>query len=97
MKSYYKSKQECDLRNPEAVKVGFKFPDGSRVYRIFLKTEPSSELYNFVFSNDQCPINFELNLLQPNKKIDCSEESEISIQDVGIISPMLIYIIDIDA
>ncbi|RMZ96522.1 FAS-associated factor 2 [Brachionus plicatilis] len=97
LKKIYESKSEHDAKDSGAIKIGFKFPDGSRVSRVFLKNEPSGELYKFAFSNDQCPLNFELNLLQPNRRIECSEDSETAIQDVGIDKPIMIYILDQDA
>lgn len=88
---------EPDASNPEAIRLGFKLPSGTRVGRMFLKTNPISELYKFVFSNEECPLNFEMRSFHPNKAFICSEETTTSIQDSGIDKPMLIYVIDLDA
>ncbi|CAF0704875.1 unnamed protein product [Brachionus calyciflorus] len=88
---------EPDASNQHSIKLGFKFPSGTRLSRIFLKTDSVCELYKFVFSNEECPLNFEMRTFHPNIEIKCNEETTISIQEFGIDKPMLIYVNDLDA
>lgn len=88
---------EPDANNPESIKVLIKLPTGSRHQRIFLKNEPVKNLYNFVFSHEECPNNFEIAINFPHKVVECTEESEQTIEDAGINQSMLLFVNDLDA
>jgi FAS-associated factor 2 len=86
-----------DATNPSSVKLIVKLPTGTRTERVFLRTDPLSELYKFVFSNEECPINFEIVTNFPRKLIECSEDTTLSIQEFGINQSMLLFVNDLDA
>lgn len=86
-----------EASSPTAVKLLVKLPTGNRFERTFLKTDPLSELYKFVFSNEECPLNFEIVTNFPRKVIECDENTTQSIQDFGITQSMLLFVNDLDA
>ena len=86
-----------DASNPMAIKLLVKLPTGNRYERIFLKSDPLSELYKFVFSNEECPLNFEIVTNFPRRVIECNEETSLSIQEFGITQSMLLFVNDLDA
>jgi FAS-associated factor 2 len=91
---------EIDVNDPKhlsAIKIGFKMPSGNRYERIFLKTDPINILYKFVFSNEECPINFEIYMNFPRKIINCNEESTTTLEENGINQSMLLFVNDLDA
>ncbi len=53
-------------------------------------------MHNFVFSNDECPLNFEI-VIFPHKIIECSFESETTLAEIGINQAMLLFVNDKDA
>lgn len=89
--------QQPDAKDPLALKLIIKLPTGNRYERVFLKTDPLSDLYKFVFSNEECPINFEIVTNFPRKVIECTEETSTSIQDFGISQSMILFVNDLDA
>jgi FAS-associated factor 2 len=80
-----------------ALKLIIKLPTGNRFERVFLKTDALSELYNFVFSNEECPLNFEIVTNFPRKVVECDENTSQSIQDFGISQSMILFVNDLDA
>ena len=88
---------EPEASNPLAIKLIVKLPSGHRHQRIFLKTDSLSELYNFVFVNEECPKNFEIVTNFPRKTVECNECTATSIQDYGIKESMLLFVNDLDA
>jgi FAS-associated factor 2 len=86
-----------DVSNPLAIKLIVKLPTGNRFERVFLKSDPLSELYKFVFSNEECPLNFEIVTNFPRKVIECNEETSLSIEEFGITQSMLLFVNDLDA
>ena len=86
-----------DASNPLALKLLIKLPSGRRYDRVFLKTDSLGELYKFVFSNEECPRNFEIVTNFPRKVIECTESTLTSIQDFGISQSMILFINDLDA
>ena len=91
---------EIDVNDPKhtgAIKLLFKMPSGNRFERIFLKTDPINILYKFIFSNEECPINFEICTNFPKKIINCNEESMTTLEENGITQSMLLFVNDLDA
>ncbi len=86
-----------DASNPLSIKLVFKLPTGTRIERVFLKSDPLSSLHNFVFAHEECPHNFEIVKNFPRKVIECSDETQTSILDYGINEPMLLFVNDLDA
>ena len=54
-------------------------------------------MYNFVFSNDECPTNFEIVTNFPRKVIEASHSNEKTLEECGINQPMLLFVNDLDA
>jgi FAS-associated factor 2 len=91
-------KVEPSASDPLAIKICIKLPDGSRIERFFLKTDPLSSLHDYVFCNENCPKHFEIVTNFPRKCIECtSETTTISLQDVNINQSMLLFVNDLDA
>ena len=86
-----------DASNPQSIKLVVKLPTGNRFERVFLKSDPLSQLYKFVFSNEECPLNFEIVTNFPRKLIECNEDTNTSIIDFGISQSMLLFVNDLDA
>lgn len=85
------------MSSSSAIKLIIKLPTGNRFERAFLKTDPLSDLYKFVFSNEECPLNFEIVTNFPRKVIECDENTSQSIEDFGITQSMILFVNDIDA
>ena len=90
-------RKQPEASAPDAVKLIIKLPNGNRFERVFLKSEPLAELYKFVFSNEECPLNFEIVTNFPRKVIECDEQTSQSIQEFGIAQSMLLFVNDLDA
>lgn len=88
---------EPDASHPESIKVLIKLPTGSRHQRIFKKSEPVRNLYNFVYANEECPRNFEIASNFPHRVVECTEESEQTFEESGINQSMLLFVNDLDA
>lgn len=88
---------EPDASDPASIKLLIKLPSGSRHQRIFLRIDPLSELYKFVFSQEECPNSFEIAINFPHKVVECTETTTQSIQDFGINQSMLLFVNDLDA
>ena len=95
-------KRLADLTQPEAsdplaIKLVVKLPTGTRIERVFLKSDHISLLYQFVFSHEECPHSFEIVKNFPRQVIDCNESTQKSISEHGINQPMLLFVNDLDA
>jgi FAS-associated factor 2 len=86
-----------EASNELTLKLIIKLPNGNRFERFFLKTEPLSSLYKFVFCNEESPLNFEIVTNFPRKVIECTEDTPLSIQDFGITQSMILFVNDLDA
>lgn len=86
-----------DTSNELTLKLIIKLPNGNRFERFFLKTDPLSSLYKFVFCNEECPLNFEIVTNFPRKVIECTEDTTLSIRDFGITQSMILFVNDLDA
>lgn len=90
-------KSQPDASTPDSIKLSFKFPNGNRLERIFIKTEKIKNLYNFVFCQEDCPKNFCIFTNFPRREIECSHTSESLLIDCGINMSMILYVNDLDA
>ena len=97
MRRYFVEKPEPDASDPLSIKLLIKLPTGSRYHRLFLKTDPLSEFYKFVFSNEECPKNFEIVTNFPRRVVECDESTSQTIQEFGINQSMLLFVNDLDA
>lgn len=88
---------EPEASDPQALKLLIKLPTGSRHQRIFRRTDQLSELYKFVYSQEECPKNFEIAINFPHRVVECTETTSQSIQDGGINQSMLLFVNDLDA
>jgi FAS-associated factor 2 len=86
-----------EATNPSTIKLIIKLPNGNRFERFFLKTDPLGYLYKFVFSNEECPLNFEIVTNFPRKVIECTEETATSLLEFGITQSMILFVNDLDA
>ena len=86
-----------EANSPSAIKLIIKLPTGNRFERVFLKTDPLSDLFKFVFSNEECPLNFEIVTNFPRKVIECDETTDLSIEGFGITQSMILFVNDLDA
>ena len=92
LRQLFADKMQPEATNPLAIKIGIKFPSGNRYERFFLKSDPLSDLYKFVFSNEECPASFEITKNFPRKKIDCDEQSNVSFEEAGLNQTMLLLV-----
>lgn len=90
-------KAQPEASNPLTVKIGIKFPSGNRYERLFLKTDPINELYLFAYSNEECPVRFEIATNFPRKVIECDETTTTSLEEAGVKQSMLLFVCDLDA
>ncbi|XP_039250601.1 FAS-associated factor 2-like [Styela clava] len=82
---YLQRKQECkkalstepDPSHSEAVKLLIKLPDGSRLTRVFLSSQPVKAIHDFVFSQDNAPRQFQVGTNFPRKIIPGCSTSEV--------------------
>ena len=97
LRKYWSETQQPDASNPLSIKLVFKLPTGTRIERVFLKSDPLSSLYKFVFCHEECPHSFNIVKNFPRKVIECDEKTDTSIVDYGINEPMLLFVNDLDA
>ena len=97
LRKQLEEQRQPDASNPMSIKLLIKMPSGRRYERLFLKTDSLSELYKFVFSNEECPKNFDIVTNFPRKVVQCTEETQMSIQEFGINQSMLLFVNDLDA
>lgn len=88
---------EPNPSNEETVKLLIKLPNGNRHQRIFRRQDPLSELYKFVYAQEDCPRSFEIAINFPHKVVECDEETTLSIHDFGITQSMLLFVNDLEA
>lgn len=62
---------EPDLKHPEAVRILIKLPEGQRLERRFLKSEPLESLYYWVFCHPDSPDDFDITTNFPRKVLRC--------------------------
>lgn len=89
--------KQPEASSPSAIKLIVKLPTGNRFERVFLKSDPLSDLYKFVFSNEECPLNFEIVTNFPRKVIECDETTTQTIEEFGINQSMILFVNDLDA
>jgi FAS-associated factor 2 len=89
--------QQPDASDPQAIKLVFKLPTGTRIERVFLKSDPLGFMYKFVFCHEECPHSFEIVKNFPRQVIECTESTDTRISDHGINQPMLLFVNDRDA
>ncbi len=97
LKKHFEETPEPNPSNVETVKLVIKLPSGSRHQRIFRRHDPLSELYNFVFAQEECPKNFEIAINFPRKVVECDAATARTIDDFGITQSMLLFVNDLDA
>lgn len=90
-------KIEPKAQEANTIKLILKLPNGNRIERFFLKSDPVKDLFNFVFCNDDCPPNFEIVKNFPRKEIACSHSTMTSLEESGIDSSMLLFVNNLDA
>lgn len=84
-------------RPASSIKLVFKFPTGNRHEHTFRKSDTLSLLFMFVFSNEDCPQNFEIATNFPRKVVQCDETTVMSIEEFGITQSTILFVIDTDA
>lgn len=89
--------KQPDASSPSAIKLIVKLPTGNRFERVFLKSDALSDLYKFVFSNEECPLNFEIVTNFPRKLIECDESTRQTLEEFGITQSMILFVNDLDA
>lgn len=67
--------EEPDAKDPNAIRILIKLPDGHRFERKFLKTHSIKYLYYFVFCQEQSPLNFQITTNFPRKELPCKPPS----------------------
>jgi FAS-associated factor 2 len=97
LRKHFAETPQADAANPVSIKLVFKLPTGTRIERVFLKSDPVGLVYKFVFCHEECPHSFEIVKNFPRQAIECSEATETTINEHGINQPMLLFVNDLDA
>ncbi|XP_028408569.1 FAS-associated factor 2-like [Dendronephthya gigantea] len=86
---------EPESNHPDAVGIVVRLPHGERMDRRFLKTDSLQSLYDYVFCNEQCPHKFKLVSHFPRKVFELAENSDATLDDVGLSTSATLYVHDL--
>ena len=86
---------EPESNNPDAVRIVVRLPHGERVDRRFLKTDRLQSLYDYVFCNEQSPVEFKLVSHFPRKVFELDENNDVTLNDVGLSTSATLYVQDV--
>ncbi|KAI6652307.1 FAS-associated factor 2 [Oopsacas minuta] len=89
----YFSENQTD--GPDSIEIRFKFPNDKPVSNRFLQDHPVSRLYDFVFSSENSPDNFQIAMNLPRKVLDANN-GEQTLKNVGITKSCTLFVEDLD-
>lgn len=99
---------EPEISNELSLRIMFKLPNGSRLERRFLSTDPVKFLYYFVFCSEENLINFKLRTNfptrdipgyspTPDKQYSDDDEMNISLKDCNLTTNIVLFVHDLDS
>ena len=92
----YFSENQTSLDEPDSFEIRFKFPNVKPVSNRFLQEHKVNRLYEFVFSSEDSPENFQIAMNLPRKVLELSCNGEMSLGDVGITKSCTLFVEDLD-
>ncbi|KAJ7357568.1 FAS-associated factor 2 [Desmophyllum pertusum] len=89
--------EEPESSDPDSVRVLIKMPNGKRLERRFLKSHSLQALYDFVFCDEESPVEFVLVSNFPRKvyAMDCSSEDQ-TLGNAGIEANALLFVQNVE-
>lgn len=104
---------EPDPNDPSVLRILIKLPDGSRLERRFSPNDSISLLYQFVYSQDSAPLNFQIVTNFPRKVLPCvspspenldcrvdgssDEDVLLTFEQIGLGKNQLLFVHDLEA
>jgi len=102
---------EPEREDENALRLLVRLPDGRRLERRFSKSQPLSDLYKFVFAQEDAPDHFEVTSNFPKRTFRCrpaeldvdgddpegSEEADVSFGEAGVQDCTAFLVIDLEA
>ena len=92
----YFSENQTSLDESGSIEIRFKFPNVKPVSNRFLQKHKVSRLYDFVFSSEDSPENFQIAMNLPRKVLDLTCNGEMSLSEVGITKSCTLFVEDLD-
>lgn len=83
--------------HPECVHVVIKLPTGQRLERRFLQSHPLEALYLFVFCHPESPDRFEIATNFPKRVLQCQNNTQETLADVGLRRGEVLFVYDLEA
>lgn len=92
----YFSENQTSLDEPDSIEIRFKFPNVKPISNRFLQEHTVSRLYDFVFSSEDSPENFQIAMNLPRKVLYLACNGEMSLSEVGITKSCTLFVEDLD-
>lgn len=92
----YFTENTTDPKDSKAVQVRFRLPNTSPVSRWFLKSDKVNLLYDFVFSSQNSPDNFQIAMNLPRKVLYTVRDGDSTLEDIGISQSCTLFVEDLD-
>ena len=81
----------------DSVEIRFKFPNVKPVTNWFLQTHEVNRLYDFIFSSEEAPENFQIAMNFPRKVLDRKSFGDATLRNVGITESCTLFVEDLDS
>lgn len=99
--------EEPETDNSDALRIMFKLPNGSRLDRRFLKSDPVKYLYFYVFASEESLFNFKLRTNFPTRDLPGqspapendlhSGEMSTPLEQCGVSNNLVLFVHDLDS
>ncbi|KAE8748558.1 hypothetical protein FOCC_FOCC004734 [Frankliniella occidentalis] len=83
--------------HPESVHVVIKLPTGKRLERRFLQSHPLEAIFLFVFCHPEAPDRFEIATNFPKRVLQCENNTQDTLADVGLRRGEVLFVYDLEA
>ncbi|XP_033109642.1 FAS-associated factor 2-like [Anneissia japonica] len=91
--------REVDEHDPNAVKIVFKMPNGTRLERCFLNSQSLEVVYDYIFVQDDVPNEFQIVTNYPRRVLQCQSTADMpvvqTLVEAGLQRREMLYIQDV--
>ena len=91
------SENQTDSSEQDSIEIRFKFPNAKPDSNLFLQEHNVSRLYDFIFSSQNSPENFQIAMNFPRKVLDLKTFGDLTLRDVGITKSCTLFVEDLDS
>ena len=91
------SENQTESTEQDSMEIRFKFPNVKPVSNWFLQEHSVSRLYDFIFSSQNSPENFQIAMNFPRKVLDYKSLGDLTLREVGITKSCTLFVEDLDS